>query len=108
MNDSPISGHARLHAVVTGRVQGVSFRYFVSEQAGAFGLLGWVRNRHDGSVEVTAEGPRPRLEGLLAALWQGPPSARVDQRSTARRSPTPDAPAPRPPSSADSYSTPGP
>jgi len=78
MNDSPISGHARLHAVVTGRVQGVSFRYFVSEQAGAFGLLGWVRNRHDGSVEVTGEGPRPRLEGLLAALWQGPPSARVD------------------------------
>ncbi len=78
MNDIPISGHVRLHAIVLGRVQGVSFRYFVSEQAGVFGLLGWVRNRRDGSVEVIAEGPRPRLEGLLAALWQGPPAARVD------------------------------
>ena len=69
---------ACLHAMVTGRVQGVNFRYFVLEQAVEFELTGWVRNRWDGSVEVTAEGPRHELEQLLQALRQGPPMARVE------------------------------
>jgi acylphosphatase len=79
MLNPPASGLARLHATVSGRVQGVSFRYFVSEEAQELNLLGWVRNRPDGSVEVTAEGTRPNLEQLLAALWDGPPAARVDE-----------------------------
>lgn len=70
--------NSRLHAVVSGRVQGVSFRYFVLEQALGLDLDGWVRNRWDGSVEVTAEGPQPKLEILLQALRQGPPMARVE------------------------------
>ncbi len=70
--------NSRLHAMVNGRVQGVSFRYFVLEQAADLDLTGWVRNRWDGSVEVTAEGPRARLERLLQALRQGPPMASVD------------------------------
>jgi len=68
----------RLHAIVSGRVQGVSFRYFVMEQAAELDLKGWVRNRWNGSVEVTAEGPRPKLDLLLQAVRQGPPMAHVE------------------------------
>ncbi|NPA31554.1 MAG: acylphosphatase [Chloroflexi bacterium] len=67
----------RLEARIEGRVQGVGFRHFVWQQARALGLTGWVRNRRDGSVEVVAEGPRERLDVLLAALYEGPPSAWV-------------------------------
>jgi len=70
--------NSRLHAMVMGRVQGVSFRYFVLEQAADLDLQGWVRNRWDGSVEVTAEGPHQKLEKLLEILRQGPPMARVE------------------------------
>lgn len=69
---------SRLHATVGGRVQGVYFRAFVTEQAESLDLLGWVRNRWDGSVEVTAEGSRQNLEKLLQALREGPPTARVE------------------------------
>jgi acylphosphatase len=69
--------HEHLHAIVRGRVQGVSFRYYTQEQALRLRLSGWVRNRPDGSVEVAAEGPRADLEQLLAFLHHGPPAARV-------------------------------
>ncbi len=69
---------ARVHAVVTGRVQAVGFRDFVRREAGAMGLGGWVRNRHDGSVEVVAEGSEEALERFLGSLRRGPPLARVD------------------------------
>jgi len=68
---------SRLHAIVEGRVQGVSFRYFVSEKAAFLGIKGWVRNRIDGSVEVMAEAARGQLELLLQELPKGPPSAYV-------------------------------
>jgi acylphosphatase len=74
MTDSNLS---RLHATVEGRVQGVSFRYFVTEQAQLLGITGWVRNRLNGAVEVLAEGPHNRLELLLKALHKGPPAAYV-------------------------------
>jgi acylphosphatase len=67
----------QLHATVEGRVQGVSFRYFVVEVATELGITGWVRNRWNGNVEAIAEGPRPQLERLLVALNQGPRAARV-------------------------------
>ncbi len=69
----------RLHAIVHGRVQGVGFRYFVLEQAHALGVTGWVRNRREGTVEVVAEGPRPALDRLVAALHRGPSAAWVQQ-----------------------------
>lgn len=69
---------ARLHASVTGRVQGVGFRYFVLERARALSLTGYVRNEYDGSVEVVAEGPRGSLELLADQLRAGPRSAFVD------------------------------
>jgi len=68
---------ARLHAIVTGRVQGVGFRYFVRDVAHDLGLTGLVRNTSSGAVEVVAEGPLATLERLAAALREGPPAARV-------------------------------
>ena len=66
-----------VRVVVHGRVQGVGFRYFVLREAESMGIAGWVRNRADGAVEVDAEGARPDLERLVAALSRGPSGARV-------------------------------
>ena len=69
-----------LRALIRGRVQGVGFRQFVEEQAGALGLKGFVRNLSNGAtVEVVAEGPMPALETLLAGLRRGPPIAYVER-----------------------------
>ena len=68
----------RLDAAVSGRVQGVGYRYFVIDEAYRLALTGWVVNEFDGSVHCVAEGPRPTLERFLAALWAGPPAARVE------------------------------
>lgn len=72
-----MSENARLHAVVHGRVQGVGFRDFTERRAVELGLSGWVRNKPDNTVEVTAEGERTALERLLEFLQRGPTSARV-------------------------------
>jgi acylphosphatase len=76
--DMTAETNTRLHATVTGRVQGVSFRYFVLDKADQLELSGWVRNRWNGSVELVAEGKRQNLEQLLLALRKGPPMATVD------------------------------
>jgi len=73
------SEQARLHLVVSGRVQGVFFRGATVDEARSLGLTGWVRNRPDGRVEIVAEGRRASLEMLLAWAHRGPPAARVDQ-----------------------------
>ena len=75
--------NARLEARVHGRVQGVGFRYFVVETARRLHLAGWVANQADGSVACVAEGPREKLEGLLAAIHQGPGAADVRHVSAA-------------------------
>ncbi len=67
----------RVRAVVSGRVQGVGFRYFVLRRATDLDLSGWVRNRADGSVEILAEGPPEALRELVRVLRVGPPSAYV-------------------------------
>jgi acylphosphatase len=64
--------------LVRGRVQGVGFRWFVEREAHILGIAGWVRNNHDGSVEVLAMGTRDQLSGLGSRLRQGPRAARVD------------------------------
>jgi acylphosphatase len=68
----------RLHAIVTGRVQGVYFRDFVQEQARRLQVTGWVRNTPDGAVEVVAEGEDVALSHLELLLEKGPPMARVE------------------------------
>jgi len=70
---------ARLHLIVTGRVQGVFFRRAAADQARALGLSGFARNCPDGSVEIVAEGKRHSLEALLEWAGHGPPHARVDE-----------------------------
>jgi len=67
----------RIHAVVSGLVQGVGFRYFVLDRAQTFGLGGWVRNRPDGSVEIEAEGETEALDAFLVTVRQGPRAAQV-------------------------------
>jgi acylphosphatase len=63
--------------VVTGRVQGVGYRYFVMREADALGVSGFARNRADGAVEVVAEGTEDSLARLEARLREGPAFAEV-------------------------------
>lgn len=66
-----------LHALISGHVQGVGFRYFVQVTAQEMDISGWVRNRWDGTVEVSAEGNQEVLEKFVNRLKRGPTSARV-------------------------------
>ena len=66
------------HVTVSGRVQGVGYRYFVEQAARSHDLEGWVRNRRDGSVEAVFAGPADALTAMIAACRRGPSSARVD------------------------------
>jgi len=67
----------RAHLIIEGRVQGVFFRDSTRREAIELGLKGWVKNRFDGSVEVVAEGPKEKVETLIAWCHHGPPIARV-------------------------------
>ena len=58
--------------LVHGRVQGVGYRWFVQKAATDLGLAGYARNLDDGSVEVYATGPAPKIEDLNGLLWKGP------------------------------------
>ena len=69
----------RLHAIVHGKVQGVSFRYYTTEKARELNLTGCVMNRRDRTVEVVAEGSRESLEALHTWLHQGSPEAQVER-----------------------------
>jgi acylphosphatase len=68
----------RLHARISGRVQGVGFRWFVREEARRLGLAGWVRNLPTGEVELVAEGPTSALDSFARTIGRGPPGARVE------------------------------
>ena len=72
-----MSDNMQLHGIITGRVQGVGFRFFVIRCARRLGLTGWVRNAANGGVEVVAEGSPEALSELLAELQQGPPGGWV-------------------------------
>src|SRR5215207_599263 len=69
----------RLHAIVQGIVQGVSFRHYTTQKARELKLTGWVMNRRDETVEVVAEGSRESLEALHSWLHEGSPEAVVDR-----------------------------
>jgi acylphosphatase len=64
--------------LVSGRVQGVGFRWFVARHAEEEGLAGWVRNLPDGRVEVVARGEPEAVAALEALLRSGPRSAHVE------------------------------
>ena len=74
--------------IVTGRVQGVGYRWWAVGQAQRFGLRGWVRNRRDGTVEILAIGDAKDLDRLEAVCAQGPDGAHPDR--VTREPATPD------------------
>jgi acylphosphatase len=63
--------------LISGRVQGVGFRYFVEARASAEGVHGWVRNLPDGRVEALIEGDEESVDRVEAAARRGPPGADV-------------------------------
>jgi len=63
--------------VISGRVQGVGFRWFTKDVAAREGVTGWVRNLPDGRVEALAEGDADAVTRVERLLHQGPPGARV-------------------------------
>jgi len=76
------------HFIVSGRVQGVGFRYFVQDAAVREGVSGFVRNRPDGTVEAHVEGEIEAVTRVERALAQGPPGARVDDLAVEPAPPT--------------------
>ncbi len=72
------AGERAVRMVLSGRVQGVGFRYFTRSQARALGLAGWVKNLASGEVEVRVSGPDEGLAIFRQRLRQGPPGSRVE------------------------------
>jgi acylphosphatase len=67
-----------VHLRITGVVQGVGFRYWTTRAALSRGLRGWVRNRHDGSVEALVIGDEEAVEAMIEACRKGPSGSAVD------------------------------
>ena len=78
----------RIRAVVSGRVQGVSYRAATVREARRLGIVGWVKNLSDGGVELEAEGSPTEIAALLAWCEQGPPAAEVTQVAVEEQPPT--------------------
>lgn len=72
-----MNGTRTVGVLVSGRVQGVSYREWTRREALARGLSGHVRNRADGRVEALFSGPPEAVEAMLDACRTGPPAARV-------------------------------
>lgn len=68
---------ATKHLIISGRVQGVGFRYFTYRSAKGLGIKGWVQNLHDGTVETVLVGSHENIEKMVNKLKEGPPSSRV-------------------------------
>ena len=66
------------HIIVKGKVQGVFFRKYTQQKAVELSLKGWVKNRHDGNVEIFAQGDEEMIKQLLAWCWQGSPKSNVE------------------------------
>ncbi|MFO7768146.1 MAG: acylphosphatase [bacterium] len=80
-------GRQRLHLRLSGRVQGVGFRWFTHRAACARGLGGWVKNMPDGSVEMEVEGPPSTLQDFVENVEKGPAASRVDDLTSREMEP---------------------
>jgi acylphosphatase len=69
----------RIHAFITGRVQGVFFRAHTRVAAERLGVTGWVKNLPNGDVELVAEGPSQKVNELISWCHKGPDYSRVDK-----------------------------
>jgi len=72
-------GLERAHVTISGRVQGVGFRFSAGQRARSRNVAGWIRNNADGTVEAVFEGPPEAVGALLAWCRRGPSGARVDE-----------------------------
>tara|TARA_R100000789_G_scaffold76076_1_gene71591 strand:- start:126 stop:413 length:288 start_codon:yes stop_codon:yes gene_type:complete len=72
-----MSGIRAVQVRIEGRVQGVGYRWWLATEAEQRKLVGWVRNRADGSVEALVQGPGDRIDDLIAHCFKGPLMARV-------------------------------
>ncbi|WP_092609236.1 acylphosphatase [Raineyella antarctica] len=85
MSDTSVE---ELHAVVHGHVQGVGFRFWTERQAARLGLVGWVANRNDGSVEIVAQGTHDQVVAMLRKLKSPMTPGSVDFLDREIRTPT--------------------
>ncbi len=74
--------------VISGRVQGVGFRYFVRQQALALRLAGWVRNLPDGRVEAFVEGSSSEIDSIEQRLREGPSGSHVEDLDISNAAPS--------------------
>jgi acylphosphatase len=79
---SDISQQICKRSLISGRVQGVSFRYYTCRKAIALGLTGWVRNLPDGRVEAIIQGDRAVVEAMFRWFWKGSPLSHVEAVET--------------------------
>jgi acylphosphatase len=75
-------GMRRKRLVVSGRVQGVGFRYYIIRLAESFTVTGYVRNQPNGGVEIVAEGDEDQVEAFIGRAALGPSSSRVSEVKT--------------------------
>lgn len=72
-----MTAQVRAHVIISGRVQGVYFRYATKEEASMRGVKGWVRNLRDGRVEAVFEGDKQKVDEVIDFCHYGPPPAKV-------------------------------
>jgi acylphosphatase len=68
----------QLHIIVSGKVQGVGFRYFSQMKAVQYGITGWAKNLADGSVEIVASGSKDQLDPFIEDLRVGNPFSKIN------------------------------
>lgn len=66
------------HIMVSGRVQGVGFRYFIKQSAEGLQIKGWVRNLYSGDVEIMVSGEKQALEDFITSIWSGNGFSRIE------------------------------
>ncbi|MDE2800827.1 MAG: acylphosphatase [Gemmatimonadota bacterium] len=67
----------RIRVTISGRVQGVGFRYFTQREGERLGLVGWVKNLSNGDVKAEAEGNETQVDAFVEAIRRGPPASRI-------------------------------
>ena len=77
MSDITLNQVVTTHLLIQGRVQGVGYRYSAQREATKLGLVGWIRNRQDGSVEAVAHGRGEAVIRFIEWCNEGPPGAKV-------------------------------
>jgi acylphosphatase len=78
----------RAHVIISGHVQGVSFRAYTRDRAREAGVHGWVRNLNDGRVEAVFEGSRQAVQKLVSWCYSGPIQAQVEKVEVEWEEPT--------------------